>query len=61
MTQYHLGQVAGLAAALALRRSETARTLNVKELQRELLRQGFQFAEQERLKDLGLTTMDDRR
>ena len=55
VTQFHLGQAAGMAAALARRTGATARTVDMKELQRELLKQGFFLGTDARLKELGLT------
>ena len=54
ITQFHLGQVAGTAAAFAVRDGVGVRKLHVPLLQQELLAQGFFLGETERLSDLGL-------
>jgi hypothetical protein len=54
VTQFHLGQVAGMAAALAGRAGTSVRALDMKTLQRDLLRQGFFLGNEARLRELGL-------
>jgi hypothetical protein len=54
VTQFHLGQVAGMAAALAVRAGTSVRALDIKTLQRDLLRQGFFLGNEARLRELGL-------
>ena len=49
-----LGGVAGVTAALATRRGTTPRALDVPELQRTLLDDGYHLGEPERLAELGL-------
>ena len=49
-----LGHAAGVAAALAVRRGVAPRRLDVRELQRELLREGFYLGDEGRLRELGL-------
>ena len=50
----HMGQVGGIAAALAAKQGISPRRVNVKELQRKLLSAGFYLGDKARLKDLGL-------
>jgi hypothetical protein len=50
----HMGQVGGIAAALAAKQGTTPRKLNVKQLQRKLLEAGFYLGDEARLKQLGL-------
>jgi ribulose 1,5-bisphosphate synthetase/thiazole synthase len=50
-----LGQATGTAAAMAARAGGSTRRLDVKALQRELLRQGFYLGEAARLQELGLS------
>jgi hypothetical protein len=52
--QFHLGEAAGVAAALAAADGVTPRSLDTRRLQRELLRRGFWLGEPERLRELGL-------
>lgn len=49
-----LGQAAGAAAAMASRQEILVRNVNIKELQRELLRQNVYLGDDERLAKLGL-------
>ncbi|MAG34878.1 MAG: hypothetical protein CL878_01290 [Dehalococcoidia bacterium] len=49
-----LGEVTGIAAALAVQTGTTPRTLEVPTLQRELLRQGAYLGDEARLAELGL-------
>lgn len=49
-----MGQAAGTAAALAVKQGITPRKLNVRELQKELLKAGFNLGPPERLRELGL-------
>ena len=49
-----LGEAAGTAAALAVKGGVQPRNLDVRTLQRDLLKQGFNLGEPERLKALGL-------
>ena len=49
-----IGEVAGTAAALAVRDGVEPRNLDVRKLQRELLSQGYLLGEPERLRELGL-------
>jgi hypothetical protein len=49
-----LGQAAGTAAALAASGGVTPKHLDVKKLQRELLKQGFYLGDEQRLTELGL-------
>ena len=49
-----LGQATGIAAALAAANGVTPRELDVKELQRTLLRVGYYLGDEERLRELGL-------
>jgi len=51
----HMGQAVGTAAALIARNNTTVRGIDVKVIQRELLKAGFFLGNQERLKELGLT------
>jgi len=53
-TTMHLGQAAGTAAAFAAADGISPRDLDVKRLQKELLRQGFYLGGQDRLRELGL-------
>lgn len=50
-----LGQAAGAASALAARQGVLVRNLELRELQKELLRQDVYLGDDERLKELGLT------
>ena len=52
--QYALGQAAGTAAALCIRESSTVMGLDVKKLQKELLGEGFDIGDENRLRELGL-------
>ena len=54
VVMFELGQAAGIAAALAAEERSSARTLDVKSLQRALLEQGFYLGDDERLRELGL-------
>lgn len=49
-----LGQATGTAAALAAREGITPKKLDVRKLQRELLKQGFFLGDENRLEELGL-------
>ena len=49
-----LGQAAGTAAAMIAQTGATARSLDVRALQRRLLQEGFNLGEEERLRQLGL-------
>ncbi|MCD6288921.1 MAG: FAD-dependent oxidoreductase [Anaerolineae bacterium] len=51
---YVLGQAGGVAAAVAARNGTTARDVNIREVQRELLRQNVCLGEPDRLAQLGL-------
>jgi len=55
-TMILLGQAAGIAAALATRDGVPPKRLDVKKLQRALLKEGFFLGGEERLKALGLPT-----
>ena len=48
-----IGQAGGTAAALAAKHGVSPKSIDVRELQQELLDAGFLFAEDERLKELG--------
>ena len=50
----HMGQVGGMAAALAVQRGIRPRDLDVKELQKRLLGEGFYLGDEARLKKLEL-------
>ncbi|NWG13970.1 MAG: FAD-dependent oxidoreductase [Acidobacteria bacterium] len=50
----HMGQAGGTAAALAVRKNVRVRDLNVKELQVQLLKEGFYLGDEARLRELGL-------
>ena len=50
----HMGQVGGMAAALAVQRGIRPRDLDVKELQKRLLGEGFYLGDGARLKKLEL-------
>ena len=50
----HLGQATGTAAAMSIKDSVPPRKLDVKKLQRELLKEGFYLGEGERLAELDL-------
>ena len=54
VVQYRLGEIAGIAATMAVAAGQTAKSLNVKELQRRLLAEGFTFGDTDRLRELGL-------
>jgi hypothetical protein len=54
IVQFHLGEAAGTAAALAARTGTSVRALDVAELQRKLLESGFYLGEADRLRQLGL-------
>ena len=54
IVQFHLGEVAGVAAALAAQTRTRARSLDVRALQRKLLERGFFLGEPDRLRQLGL-------
>lgn len=49
-----MGQAAGTAAALAVRQGIPLRKLNIRKLQRDLLKSGINLGPDERLKELGL-------
>ena len=49
-----LGEVCGLAAAMAVRAGVPPRALDVKALQRELISRGFHLGDAARLRALGL-------
>ena len=49
-----LGQAAGTAAAMSIKDGVSPRKLDVKKLQRELLKEGFNMGEEARLAELGL-------
>ena len=49
-----LGEASGIAAALAVKQGGTPKTLNVKALQQEMLRQGAFLGDEARLTELGL-------
>ena len=50
----HMGQAAGTAAALAAEKGISPKALDVKELQKALLAEGFYLGEDDRLRELGL-------
>lgn len=52
-----LGQVGGTAAALAAKRGVSPKEIDIRELQQTLLDAGFIFAEEDILKELGLTLL----
>lgn len=54
IVQFHLGEVAGVAAALAAKAGVSVRSLDVTALQRKLLDRGVFLGENERLRELGL-------
>ncbi len=54
IVQFHLGEAAGTAAALAASTGTTVRSLELPALQRKLLERGFYLGEPERLAELGL-------
>ena len=54
IVQFHLGEAAGVAAALAARTGTGVRRLEVPALQRKLLERGFFLGEPDRLRELGL-------
>lgn len=51
----HMGQLGGMAAAMAADKGLTPKTLDVKELQRAALAEGFYLGDEARLRELGLT------
>ena len=51
----HLGESTGTAAAIAVKEGVQPRDLDVKKLQRELLKQGFYLGDETRLAELGLS------
>lgn len=51
---YVLGQAGGVAAAVAAKSGASAREVDIKEVQRELLRQNVYLGDPDRLKELGL-------
>ena len=52
--QYRLGEIAGIAATMAIAPCQGTRTLNVKDLQRRLIAEGLTFGETDRFRELGL-------
>ena len=50
-----LGQATGTAAALAVEENVAPRNVDVKTLQRNLLKEGFYLGDETRLKALGLS------
>lgn len=61
-----LGNAVGTAAALTVKENVMPKVLEVKKLQKELLKQGFYLGDESRLKKLGLIqtyseTLDSRR
>ena len=54
MAAMHMGHVTGTAAALAVHSGREPRQIDVKELQRRLLDQGFYLGDSARLNELGL-------
>jgi hypothetical protein len=50
----HMGEVGGIAAAMAVKQGVTPRKLDVKALQRTLLKQGYYLGDAQRLAALGL-------
>jgi len=51
---YALGYETGIAAALAVRNNVTPRNINIRELQKILLKEGFYLGDKTRIKELGL-------
>ncbi len=54
VVQFRLGEIAGIAAVLAIESGRTLKTLDVRDLQRRLLAAGFALGEPERLRERGL-------
>ena len=54
IVQFHLGEVAGIAAAFCAASGQTPRRMDVKRLQRRLIEEGFTLGNQKRLQELGL-------
>jgi len=52
----HMGEVGGLAAAMAVKQGVAPRSIDVKALQRELLKRGYHLGDAQRLTALGLAT-----
>jgi hypothetical protein len=50
----HMGEVGGIAAAMAVKQGVAPRKLDVKALQRTLLKQGYYLGDAQRLAALGL-------
>ena len=50
------GQIGGMAAAMCAGKGVTPRELDVRDLQRRLLKEGFHLGDEERLKELGLAS-----
>jgi hypothetical protein len=46
------GHIAGLAAALAIKNKVTPRNINVKELQKKMLKEGYYLGDEKRLEEL---------
>lgn len=54
IVQYHLGEVAGIAAAMCCVEGRSPQDIDIRTLQRRLIDEGFTLGEEDRLRSLGL-------
>lgn len=54
IVQFHLGQVAGMAALQAIRDNTSVKCINIKKLQKSLIEKGYYLGDEKRIAQLGL-------